>query len=144
MFCNKPLIAARYLEEHVNEIWKMVNEMSPEGLHEEVCRKTTRGPLTRSMERLGEYLIKAPSLKGHTDHDARLVPTFEWMLGATAEFLGAVERYARLNVEPTGSFSNVNFDALWRRKFEFERTYNSFQRVVHESAMGRAIEQAEE
>ena len=139
IFCNKPMIPARYLQEHVNEIWKMVNEMSPEGLYEELCAKSTRGPLTRSMERLEEYLIKAPSLKGHTPHNTRLVPTFEWLLGATAEFLGAVGRYARLNVEP--NCLNVNFEALWRRANEFERTYKGFQSEVRE--MAQRIKEAE-
>lgn len=142
MFCNKTIVPARYLQEQLNEIWKLVDEMSPEHLRDELCRKTTRGPLTRSMEPLGKYVVEAPSLKRYTHHNARLVPAFQWLLVATGEFLAAVEKYARLSVKT--NCHKVSSEALCRRKREFESTYESFQSVVMELATAQMIKEAVE
>ena len=130
IFCNKTIIPARYLQEQVREIWIMLNEMSPEHIHDELSHKTTHGPLIRSIEPLWRYVDDAPSLKAYSLNNARLVPSFEWLLVATAEFLAAVKKYAELSVKANSN--KMNFEALWRKKHEFESTYESFQSVVLE------------
>ena len=139
IFCNKPLIPALYLKEQVEEIWTMVNKTSPESIHEEVNNKTTRGTLTRSIEPLQKYVSEAPSLEGSNSNEG-LVPSFEWLLIATSEFLAAVEDCAEISAKTDGH--ETNYEALWRRKREFESNYERFQRVVEEMAMAQMLKEA--
>ena len=101
IFCNKPLIPALYLKEQVEEIWTMVNKASPERIHEEVNNKTKRGSLTRSIEPLRRYVGEAPSLEGSNSNEG-LVPSFEWLLIATNEFLAAVQACAGISAKTDG------------------------------------------
>ena len=142
IFCKKTMIPARYLQEQVKEIWEIVHKMSTRGVHEELSKKKTRGPLSRAVEPLWRYVGEAPSLKGFRHYNEGLMPTFEWLLVATREFLAALEKSAELS--RSTNRHEINFEAVKRRKYEFDRNYDSFQRVVMEmSTVEKSKEAAE-
>ncbi len=140
IFCNKTMIPARYLQGQVKEIWTIVNEMSPERIHDELNNKTTRGRLTRAVEPLWRYVGEAPSLEGYEHQNEGLVPSFMWLLIATREFLAALEKYAEISTRT--NHHEMNLEALKRRVCEFERSYDSFQSVVKEMAKVRMVKEA--
>ena len=130
IFCNKSLIPARYLQEQVEEISTILTKMSWKRLHDELSKKTTRGPLSRAVEPLWRYVDDAPSLEDFRHHNERLTPTFEWLIIATREFLAALNRFA--NISAKTNCHEIYVEALKRRQREVALCYESFQSVVKE------------
>ena len=112
--------------------------MSPKDIYNELSNTTARGPLSRAIEPLRRYVkIEAPAMPFLTetpttpllkDANEDLAPSFEWLLMATSDFLSAVQIYAETSVAT--NTHRINFEALKRRKCEFDLTYASFQSVI--------------
>ena len=131
LYCYKSVVPARYLWEQVYEIWKIVSEMSPKDIHNELSNITARGPLSRAIEPLRRYvMVEAPPMPLLMDASEDLAPNFEWLLLASSEFLAAVKVYAETSVAT--NTHRINFEALKRRVCELDLSYASFQSVIED------------
>ena len=137
MFCNKSVIPARYLLEQVEEIWTIVNKMSPEEIRNELKNITTRGPLSYAILPILAYFEHTPPLSHFKNYNEGLAPSFDWLLIASKGFCAAVLQYADISRRRVGSHK-LNLKTLERRKHEFKLNYDRFEIMVKRTWVERA------